>query len=196
CTVDLSALYVDITKDRLYCDAANSPRRRATQSVMHACFSAVAKLLAPILAFTADEAWEFAGHKTSIHIETLPNANAALRDEALEAKVDEWLKLRAAIYQQAIEPARQAKTIAKSLEAAITLELPQESYATYSSYGAHEHAELEEFLIVSELTISSGTALGARVAKSGRPQCPRCWRHQPLTAKDVCARCDEALPAS
>ncbi len=194
CTVELSALYVDITKDRLYCDAANSPRRRATQSVMHACFDAVTKLLAPILAYTADEAWEFSGKKTSIHIEKLPEANPALRDEALEAKVDEWLKLRAAIYQQAIEPARQAKTIAKSLEAAVVLELEDKPYAAYRAYTPAEHAELEEFLIISELTLSSATALGARVAKSALAQCPRCWRHQPLTAREVCARCDEALP--
>jgi len=191
CTVELSALYVDITKDRLYCDAANSPRRRATQSVMHACFDAVAKLLAPILAYTADEAWEFSGKKTSIHIEKLPDANAALRDEALEAKVDEWLKLRAAIYQQAIEPARQAKTIAKSLEAAITLEIADTQHAALNA----DKAELEEFLIISELTLASGTEPVAKVFRSGQPQCPRCWRQQPLTAKGVCTRCDEALPA-
>ncbi len=191
CTVELSALYVDITKDRLYCDAANSPRRRATQSVMHACFDAVAKLLAPILAYTADEAWEFAGHKTSIHIEKFPEADAALRDEALEAKVDEWLKLRAAIYQQAIEPARQAKTIAKSLEAAITLDIADAQHATLNA----DKAELEEFLIISELTLASGVEPVAKVFRSGQPQCPRCWRHLPLTAKGVCARCDEALPA-
>jgi isoleucyl-tRNA synthetase len=192
CTVELSALYVDITKDRLYCDAANSPRRRATQSVMHACFDAVAKLLAPILAYTADEAWEFAGHKTSIHIETLPEANAALRDEALEAKVDEWLKLRAAIYQQAIEPARQAKTIAKSLEAAITLEIADAQHAALNA----DKAELEEFLIVSELTLASGAEPMAKVFRSGQPQCPRCWRHQELTSNDVCARCEAALAAA
>ena len=191
CTVELSALYVDITKDRLYCDAANSPRRRATQSVMHACFDAVAKLLAPILAYTADEAWEFSGKKTSVHIEKLPEANSALRDEALEAKVDEWLKLRAAIYQQAIEPARQAKTIAKSLEAAITLEVADAQHAALNA----DKAELEEFLIISELTLASGAEPVAKVFRSGQPQCPRCWRQQPLTAKGVCTRCDEALPA-
>jgi isoleucyl-tRNA synthetase len=189
CTVELSALYVDITKDRLYCDAANSPRRRATQSVMHACFDAVAKLLAPILAYTADEAWEFAGRKTSIHIETFPEANAELRDEAVEAKVDEWLKLRAAIYQQAIEPARQAKTIAKSLEAAITLEIADAQHAALTA----DKAELEEFLIISELTLAPGAEPAAKVFRSAQPQCPRCWRHQPLTAKGVCTRCDRSL---
>ncbi len=191
CTVALSAQYVDITKDRLYCDAANSPRRRATQTVMRACFDAVAKLLAPILAFTADEAWEFAGHTTSIHIETLPQADPALRDEALEAKVEEWLKLRALVYQQAIEPARQAKTIAKSLEGAVTLEVPEAQRAVIEA----AKAELEEFLIVSELTLATGAEPKATVIRSGQPQCPRCWRHQPLSARGVCARCDEALPA-
>ncbi len=158
---------------------------------MHACFDAVAKLLAPILAYTADEAWEFSGKTTSIHIETFPEANAALRDEALEAKVDEWLKLRAAIYQQAIEPARQAKTIAKSLEAAITLDIADAQHAALNA----DKAELEEFLIVSELTLAPGTEPVAKVFRSAQPQCPRCWRHQPLTARGVCTRCDEALPA-
>ena len=191
CTVELSALYVDITKDRLYCDAANSPRRRATQGVMHVCFDAVVKLLAPILAYTADEAWEFSGKSTSIHIEKFPDADATLRDETLEAKVDEWLKLRAAIYQQAIEPARQAKTIAKSLEAAITLDIADAQHAALNA----DKAELEEFLIISELTLASGTEPVAKVFRSGQPQCPRCWRHLPLTARGVCTRCDEALPA-
>src|SRR5215207_7194477 len=79
CTVDLSALYVDITKDRLYCDAANSPRRRATQAVMHAAFDAIVKLLAPILAYTADEAWEELKKGASVHIETFPEANPGFR---------------------------------------------------------------------------------------------------------------------
>jgi isoleucyl-tRNA synthetase len=158
---------------------------------MHACFDAVAKLLAPILAFTADEAWEFAGHRTSIHIEKFPEPDAALRDEAAEAKVDEWLKLRAAVYQQAIEPARQAKMIAKSLEAAVTLEIADAQHAVLNA----DKAELEEFLIVSELTLVPGSEPVAKVIRSAQPQCPRCWRHQPLTAKGVCARCDEALAA-
>ena len=73
-TVDISALYVDITKDRLYCDAANSPRRRATQTVMSAVLDALTRLLAPILVYTADEAWEFSGRKSSVHLELFPDA--------------------------------------------------------------------------------------------------------------------------
>lgn len=189
CTVELSALYVDITKDRMYCDAAKSPRRRATQAVMHACFEAVAKLLAPILAFTADEAWEFSGKTTSIHIESFPQPDASLRDEALEARVDEWLKLRGVIYQQAIEPARQSKTLAKSLEGAVTLELPEAQQAGLGAVAG----ELEEFFIVSELNLTVAPELRATVIRSGQTQCPRCWRHLPLVESGVCDRCAEAL---
>jgi isoleucyl-tRNA synthetase len=157
---------------------------------MRSCFDAVAKLLAPILVFTADEAWEFAGHTASVHIETLPQPDASRRDEALEAKVEEWLRLRALVYQQAIEPARQAKTIAKSLEGAVTLEVPEAQRSAFE--GAK--AELEEFLIVGELTLAAGAEPKATVIRCGQPQCPRCWHHRPLAARGVCARCDEALP--
>jgi isoleucyl-tRNA synthetase len=192
CTVELSALYVDITKDRLYCDAANSPRRRATQAVMHACFDGVAKLLAPILAYTADEAWEFSGKKTSIHLEAFPLGDPSLRDEKLEAKVDEWLKLRGMIYQQAIEPARKDKTIAKSLEAAITLDVPEAQKPALTA----DTAELEEFFIISELTLGTAAEPAAKVIRSGHTQCARCWRYDATTGKtkpDLCDRCAAAV---
>src|SRR3954447_8519342 len=74
CAVDLSSLYVDITKDRMYCDAPDSPRRRATQSAMHEIFDALCKLIAPVLAFTAEEAWRHSGGSNSIHCEELPKS--------------------------------------------------------------------------------------------------------------------------
>lgn len=196
CTVDLSALYVDITKDRMYCDAPESPRRRATQTVMDACFNAVTRLLAPILAFTADEAWDYAGRATSVHLETFPEADAALRDEALEARVAEWLNLRGIVYQQAIEPARQSKTIAKPLEARVTLEVPANLVARLEE----AKSELEEFFIVSELTFVAAEAPAARLEKSPHAGCARCWRLLPsvgtLTAHaDLCGRCAEAVDA-
>lgn len=194
CTVDLSALYIDVTKDRMYCDAANSPRRRASQTVMSRCFEAIARLLAPILVFTADEAWEFSGRTTSVHLETFPEVDPSLRDEALEAKVGEWLQLRSVIYQQAIEPARQAKTVAKSLEAAVTVEMSSEQNSALGD----SLAELEEFFIVSELKGSVGPELKATVIRSGLKRCARCWRHQPTVGDDaahpdLCDRCAEAV---
>jgi isoleucyl-tRNA synthetase len=71
---DLSALYIDITKDRMYCDAADSPRRRATQAAIREITETLCKLLAPILAFTADEVWEHLGHTTSVHLHGFPQS--------------------------------------------------------------------------------------------------------------------------
>jgi isoleucyl-tRNA synthetase len=195
CTVDLSALYIDITKDRLYCDAVDSPRRRATQTAMHACFEAVTRLLAPILVFTADEAWEFAGHSASVHLEAFPEADPSLRDEAIERQVEEWLKLRGIVYQQAIEPARQAKTISKSLEASVTLEISSVALAQQLEAA---RAELEEFFIISELQFAPGLEPAARLTKSTHLGCARCWRFVPTVGKqeahpDLCDRCTEAM---
>jgi isoleucyl-tRNA synthetase len=74
---ELSALYIDITKDRMYCDAANSPRRRATQAAIREITETLCKLLAPILAFTADETWEHLGHSDSVHMQVFPQPNPA-----------------------------------------------------------------------------------------------------------------------
>jgi isoleucyl-tRNA synthetase len=77
CAVDLSALYVDLLKDRMYCDAENSLRRRSAQTAIHHVLTALCQLLAPILAFTADEAWECAGHAASVHLEDFPEPDPA-----------------------------------------------------------------------------------------------------------------------
>ena len=76
CAVDLSSLYVDITKDRMYCDRPESLRRRATQTVMHHVFDALCRLLAPLCPFTSEEAWNHAGHTTSVHLEPVPRGKS------------------------------------------------------------------------------------------------------------------------
>lgn len=194
--VEISALYVDITKDRMYCDAANSPRRRATQTVMHAVFDALAKLLAPILVFTADEAWEFAGKTTSIHLEKLPAADASLRDTALEAHVEELLKLRG-IIAQAVEPATKAKLIDKALEGAITLEIADANLLASLEGKA---GELEEMFILSDLTLVAGPETKATLVKTAHAKCGRCWRHRPSVTTipahpELCDRCAEVVSA-
>src|SRR4029077_228091 len=106
CAVDLSSLYVDITKDRMYCDAPDSPRRRATQVVMHQIFNALCRLLAPILAFTAEEAWRHSvpTSRDSVHMQELPQPQG--RHDETSAQIAELLRLRGVI-GQAIERARQ-----------------------------------------------------------------------------------------
>jgi isoleucyl-tRNA synthetase len=197
CTVDLSALYVDMTKNRLYCDKADSPKRRATQAVMAKAFDAVCRLLAPILAFTADEAWEHAGHTGSVHTAVFPEPDASLRDEAAEKRFEQWLSLRAVI-AQALEPARQQKLIGNAQEAEVQLEISEDEVLT-GIRGFEE--ELEEVLILSHLEISKGAATVARVQRNHNPKCSRCWRHKPSVGRSVifpelCDPCQEVMASA
>jgi len=195
CAVDLSALYVDITKDRMYCDGSDSPRRRATQTVMHAVFNALTRLLAPILAYTADEAFEFAGNPTgAIHLQTFPEADATLADAALEADFEKLLALRGVI-AQAVEPARKEKLIGNALEAAVTLQIADAGLL--KSLQGRE-AELEEFFILSSLKLEAGTETKAMLIRTPDTKCSRCWRHKPTVGADpahseLCDRCAEVM---
>jgi isoleucyl-tRNA synthetase len=195
CAVDLSALYIDITKDRMYCDAAGSPRRRATQTVIHSVFSALTRLLAPILAFTADEAWEFAGHATGdVHLQAFPEADGTLADAALEVRFEKLLALRGVI-AQAVEPARKAKLIGNALEAAVTLQIAD---AALLSELQGLEGELEEFFILSSLKLEAGAETKASLVRTEDAKCGRCWRHKPEVGKnaahpELCDRCAEVV---
>ncbi|MEI9893671.1 MAG: isoleucine--tRNA ligase [Chthoniobacter sp.] len=196
-TVDISALYVDITKDRLYCDAANSPRRRVTQTVMVRVLDALARLLAPILAFTADEAWGFAGRKTSVHLELFPEPDTVLRDPATEAQFEQLLNLRGKI-GQAVEAARAEKTIGNALEGAVTLQIADA--ALYEQLTGRE-TELEELFILSDLTLVAGPETSARVIRTTRQKCARCWRHRKdvgvnAAHAELCERCADVVSAA
>ncbi len=193
-TVDISALYVDITKDRLYCDAADSPRRIATQETMRRLFDALARLLAPILAFTADEAWEFFDSAGSVHLKVFPDADDALRNEEAERLVADWLKLRALV-AQSVEAARQRKEIGNALEGAVSLEI---SDAESARAAVERLEELEEFIILSELKVTAGAETRATLVPSKKARCSRCWRHRPTVGlqpahPELCDRCERVV---
>jgi isoleucyl-tRNA synthetase len=192
CAVDLSSLYVDITKDRMYCDAPDSPRRRATQSAMREIFNALCRLLAPILAFTAEEAWRHSNVGGSIHWQEFPEAKDR-RDKAGD-QISELLKLRAVI-GQAIEKARQEKVIGNSLEAAVILKSNSDVTTKISK------EELEEFFILSDLTIEQAAEASAFVTKTSFQKCARCWRHRAAVGKseanpDLCDRCEAVVESA
>jgi isoleucyl-tRNA synthetase len=192
CAVDLSSLYIDITKDRMYCDAANSPRRRATQAAMHKIFDALCRLLAPILAFTAEEAWRHSETGASVHLQEFPVAQHPHR-EATD-QISKLLKLRGVI-GQAIERARQEKLIGNALEAAVVLH--SDSDITEKI----DKEELEEFFILSDLTIHQAKEARASVTKTPYKKCARCWRHRPTvgvskTHPDLCDRCESVVTNS
>lgn len=190
CAVDLSALYVDITKDRMYCDATDSPRRRATQTAMNRVFDSLVKLIAPILAFTADEAWEYAGHDTSVHLETFPEADPGYAGgEALE-KVELLNGLRD-LAQVSIDVAVKADQFKKRERAAVTFHLTPDSP---SRKVLEEHSEEAlEFLMLSSFSVEPGTEDTASVEVTRDEECPRCRRSLPLEESSLCSRCDEVV---
>ena len=197
CAVDLSSLYIDITKDRMYCDAPGSPRRRATQVVMHEIFDVLCRLLAPILAFTAEEAWRHSEAGGSVHLQEFPEPRDRDGRAGLpggpSAQVAELLRLRSVI-GQAIERARQEKLIGNTLEARVVLN--SNSDVTEKI----DKEELEEFFIVSDLTIHQAKEASVSVTKTPYKKCARCWRHRPTVGAskahpDLCDRCESVVSA-
>jgi isoleucyl-tRNA synthetase len=191
CAVDLSSLYIDITKDRMYCDAPDSPRRRATQAAMHRIFDALCRLLAPILVFTAEEAWGYLDASSSVHVQEFPDEAPAFRDADAQQRVEQLLHLRSAI-GQAVERARQEKLIGNALEAAVTLTCDDATVAGIPK------EELEEFFILSDLTLQPGKEMAASISKTPYQKCARCWRHRPSVGKssvhpDLCDRCEAVV---
>ena len=206
CAVDLSSLYVDITKDRMYCDAPDSPRRRATQFAMHKIFDALCRLLAPVLVFTAEEAWGYAvaadavrGPQSatpatnSVHLQLFPETDESLREPSVVDQINQLLRLRG-IIGQALEKARQEKLIGNSLEARVTLKCDRRLV------GAIPKEELEEFFILSDLIIEDATEPSAAVEKTPFEKCARCWRHRESVGQssahpDLCDRCERVVAA-
>ncbi|HJW38848.1 MAG TPA: isoleucine--tRNA ligase [Candidatus Udaeobacter sp.] len=191
CAVDLSSLYIDITKDRMYCDAPDSPRRRATQTVMHEIFDALCRLLAPVLAFTAEEAWGYSVplDRDSVHLQEFPVPWG--RGHEATGQVDELLRLRGVV-GQGIERARQDKLIGNTLEARVVLNLDSNVTEKVSQ------EELEEFFIVSDLTIHQAKEASVSVTKTAYKKCARCWRHRPTVDAskahpDLCDRCESVV---
>jgi isoleucyl-tRNA synthetase len=196
CSVDLSSLYIDITKDRMYCDAAGSARRRATQFAMDVVYRALVRWLAPLLAFTAEEAWSYRGDGKSVHLQTFPDDLGAWRNREAHNWMSAATSLRALVSRE-LERARQDKLIGNSLEAAVVLELPRGDNFAYWSENQHE---LEEILIVSDLLIIPGAETKVTVAKTEFAKCARCWRHRQSvgTSKehpDLCDRCESVVTA-
>ncbi len=189
CTHDLSAIYIDAMKDRMYCDATDSPRRVASQVAMHMIFSSITRLLAPILAFTADEAWQHAPFaQGSIHEQDFPEADPAFAPGTASRQAKRLFEIKYAI-QTAIETRIQAKEFTRNNEADVSLVIPQEDAELLDLLNDRDFAT--EFFIIAGLRASIGAALSAEARKTDLPLCPRCRKHEPLLESGLCARCDE-----
>ncbi|MFZ5805583.1 MAG: isoleucine--tRNA ligase [Verrucomicrobiota bacterium] len=203
CSVELSALYIDVLKDRLYCGAENDEKRRAAQTVMYEIVETLCKLLAPLTPFTAEEAWQSLADKTwngqkfvrpSVHTLRFPKVREVTYPVGFskETFIDRWekiLNLRAKVNEQ-LEPMRQSKTIGKSLEAAVELSAP------FVKPGDAEL--LEELLIVSRVTSATSDEIKINVQKADGKKCVRCWKiSETLGAHpahpELCPRCTDVV---
>ena len=196
CAVDLSSIYIDITKDRMYCDAPDSPRRRGTQFVMQVTFNALCRWLAPILSFTAEEAWGHSGSQQSVHLQEFPDELGKWRDRDVHNRMSEAIYFRNAVMRE-IEKLRQAKIIGNSLEAAVVFHVPPN--ALTCSWEGYE-AQWEELLLVSSFKFQISQEAKAEVRKTHYQKCARCWRHRPTVGAskahpDLCDRCESVVTA-
>ncbi|QYM80714.1 isoleucine--tRNA ligase [Horticoccus luteus] len=203
CSVTLSATYHDILKDRLYTLGAAHPLRRSSQTALDLIFRTLVKILAPVLTFTADEAWSYATAGAeyvdhSIHLEDWPVAPTEWHNPALDAEFAALLRVRAQV-NEAIEPLRAAGRLGKSLDAAIALSGPADETHRVLE---HHRDFLPELFIVSHVTLTRAAGDVSDVAvrpssELGHDRCPRCWRWVPSLESSphgpVCPRCAGAL---
>ncbi|HEX6838915.1 MAG TPA: class I tRNA ligase family protein, partial [Polyangia bacterium] len=208
CAVDLSAFYFDVRKDSLYCDPTDALRRRAARTVLDRVFDSLTRWLAPVLVFTAEEAW-LARHgdapDVSVHLETYADVPAAWRSDALGAK---WARIRdlRRVVTGALELERAQKRIGSSLQAAVTV------YAAPDYVEALDGLDLAEISITSAGTVTTEAppegaftlpdVAGVAVAVGPAPgeKCQRCWRVLPevgtiLAHPDLCRRCAHSVAA-
>ena len=201
--VELSSLYHDTVKDRLYTDPAHSLRRRSTQTALHRLVSGLSRLLSPVLTFTADEAWEFIpgrGDLSSVHLATW-QPSALVRSEAEKTAWTHLFEIRNRVLPE-LEKERQAKTIGKGLEARVLL---TGSNPILESGKTHLEA-MRELLNVSQLEIHVQPANGeptvqVAVTKAQGQKCERCWHWEVDVGQNaahptLCGRCVQAVTAA
>ena len=204
-TTDLSAVYFDIRKDSLYCDATSSPRRRAARTVLDIAFHRLTTWLAPILVFTMEEVWleRFPGDASSVHLEDMAETPVSWLDPALAAKWDTVFKVRKQV-TVAIEPKRVEKTIGSSLEAD-----PRVICSDQDTCDILQSLDLAEIFITSsarleyfkadvpnvEILLPHQVMVGVDLAHGSK--CERCWKVLPDVGTHkhahTCARCNDAL---
>jgi isoleucyl-tRNA synthetase len=177
CAVDLSSLYFDIAKDRLYCRGADSRERRATQTVMYETLRALAVVIAPILSFTAEEIWAAVpgtDRPDSVFLADFPRPDSAWRDERLAARWERVWAVRSEV-TKALEAKRAAGAIGHSLDARVRVTVPATDFELLSSVGERE---LESVFIVSQVEMAKGNALAVEVAAPRGAKCGRCWNYR------------------
>ena len=195
CTVEMSSIYMDVLKDRLYCDAKNSRSRNSAQTAMTAILDAIVRMTAPILVHTAEEAWAAMEHKSqdveTVHLAMMPTVDEPIDYKAEQDKWDKLLKLRDEV-MKSLEELRQNQEISSNQQAAVSITSDDdELISIINDFGAENFAAL---CIISEVKIEKGDQLSIEAAKCENEKCERCWNFWPSVGKneskpDLCERC-------
>jgi len=209
CIVDLSSFYLDVLKDRLYTSPPESAPRRSAQTVLYVIIDAIARIMAPVLAFTSEEIWRFVpdrpDREPSVHLATFPVVNADWKDSNLAEKWGRLLDVRGEV-TKALEEARVKKQIGHSLDSAVTVFADQKLYDDLLPYAN----DLKTVFIVSAAFLVQGESpqgafessdfegLSILVEPAAADKCERCWIHDTSvgTGKEhptICSRCQDAL---
>jgi isoleucyl-tRNA synthetase len=191
CSEELGGFYLDVLKDRLYTTAKDSRARRSAQTALALIRDALLKLMAPVLSFTAEEAWRLLHpDDVTIFAHVWQGSLPAVPDEpALLAKWERILAVRARVMKE-LEAVRQGGTLGSSLQAEIAIVAPDADYAALASLGD----DLRFVTITSAATVERGSELAVRVAPSAHPKCERCWHWRADVGADaahptLCGRC-------
>ncbi len=206
CSIDMSAFYLDVLKDRLYIAPAKSLARRSAQSAMYRILDALTRLIAPVLSFTADEIWGYlpGEREASVHLASFPRFESRLLDADLESRYELLLTVRSEV-SKALELARNEKRIGHSLDARVRLEAPAGQWRQLLE---EYRDELATLFIVSQVELTSGLTgaftgeeipeLKVGVEKALGEKCERCWNYAETVGESaehpaVCRRCRQAL---
>lgn len=201
CVIDMSNFYLDIIKDRLYCEKEDSELRRSAQTVMYRILSAVARLAAPIISFTAEEIWQFMPHAStddtqSIFLNQMPSKSGISFSDEFVSKWEFIYNTREAV-NKVLEEKRNEKVIGKPLEANIIIHCADDE--TAERYGSLAD-KLAEILIVSGVSVvkDAESETSFEVIKAAGEKCERCWCYSETVGQDsehptLCARCASAV---
>ena len=206
CVVDMSNFYLDVLKDRLYVEKADSETRRAAQTTIYKVLDTLTLLLAPIISFTANEIWQFMPHDASRNAENVilndyPSLTGVKVDNGFAAKWEKLHNLRDDV-KKAIENARNQKIIGASLDSEVELFANGETL----DFLKENESVLPEILIVSSVKITDGDggdfhgdmSVGVTVRKAGGEKCERCWSYSDTVGSNaehttLCARCAKII---
>jgi isoleucyl-tRNA synthetase len=176
-TVDLSSIYFDVLKDRLYTSATRSKQRRSAQTAIHRVTYALVRLLAPLLAFTAEEVWKHLKQPGSVHTALFPEPEELTSGLSADSRkrVANWDRLMDVREDvlKSLETARQEKFIGAPLEARVNLSANGDLYPLLEQYAQ----DLPSLFIVSQVSLNNGEALSVRIERADGSKCQRCWKY-------------------